>query len=326
VEPLNHLWEFADRYCQSCQLSYPELLEIERLMDDPWFSLAICSTKAFDCITEYVTQEIDSKFSANYPAWKQVIDLMHRNRIRQFVCLNPFGFVLGMAIAQHYGFSSEALDVTHNPIVAAFFATHEYPHYTMTKDAGFGQIIRFRITEKEYAQNGWQSKDFYSIDCFSDMITILSSLGDESYTHHDTLANLLDHVVVAIEGGLKGRQKHRIRFGARAISQTRVARQKAALLIPDMLLKETQMAGMKIREFMAVEDLISRPKTETFFFRHLPNTWPFPDITREYLWPAQDVFVEMFKYVLSGSSSIVIHPSGMSLPKRGDLLDQGYKI
>jgi hypothetical protein len=324
-EPLNHLWEFADRYCQSCQLSLLELNEIERLMDDSLFSLAICSAKTSSCIREFVTQEIDRMFSANYPAWKSIIDLTHRNRIRQFVCLNPFGYILGMAIAQHYGFSSEALDVTHDPLVAAFFATHEYPHYVRTNDSGIGKIIRFRITDKEYVEDGWHDKDFYSAGSYVDMLKILSSYEDQLDTHDTTIANLSDHVFTTLERGLEGRRHHRIHIGVCPISQTRVARQKSALLIPDILLKEAQMAGINIRQFIAIEDLSERSETVSFFFRHSPNIWPFPNITREYLWPTQDVFVDMFQNILSSSSPTFIHPNGMSLPKRIDLLDHGYE-
>ena len=324
LEPLNYLVEFADRYCPTCPLSLPELRQIDDLIDDPWFSLTICGATTFDCIRKSVSQEFDKKFSANYPAWKTVIDHTHRNRIRQFVCLNPFGFIFGMALAQHYGFSSEALDVTHDPLVAAFFATHEFPSYVVPKGHGTGQIFRFRLTEKEYAQAQWQEKDFYTADCFADLMMILPVFEDESYTYHDSISNLADHVFASLEGGVEGRRQHRIRIGAAEIGQTRVGRQKAAILFPDMLLKEEQIAGMKIQRFMAVEDLTTRPDTETFYFHHSKNDWPFMHVTREHLWPRHDIFVDMFEYVLSSTSTMVVHPSGMALPKRSDLIDRGY--
>ncbi|RNC67440.1 MAG: FRG domain-containing protein [Desulfuromonadales bacterium] len=325
LEPLNHFWEFADRYCPSVRLSHVELSTINKLIDDPHFSLAICGATNFDCFSQSISAELDKRFSANYSAWKTIIDFTHRDRIRQFICLNPFGFVLGMAIAQHYGFSSEAIDVTHDPLVAAFFATHEHPKYVGTKDTGIGQIIRFRLTARECAHVLWEDKDFYSAESFADLLTMLHRFEDDWYTHYDSFIDLIDHVFIALEAGIEGRKGHLFRIGTQPISKTRVARQKGALLFPDMLLKEAHMAGMNIQQLMAVEDIGSRSGTETFFFRHSADGWPFPNITREYLWPQDDVFVDMFEYTLSSSSPIVFHPSGMSLPKRRDLLDYGYE-
>ena len=52
----------------------------------------------------------------------------HRDEIRQKF-LNSFGYLLGSTFAQHYGFKSEMLDVSTNPEIAIFFATHHHPAY-----------------------------------------------------------------------------------------------------------------------------------------------------------------------------------------------------
>ena len=39
------------------------------------------------------------------------------------------GKSFGNVLAQQYGVNSECLDITSDPSVAAFFATHQYPHY-----------------------------------------------------------------------------------------------------------------------------------------------------------------------------------------------------
>ena len=40
-----------------------------------------------------------------------------------------FGKSFGNVLAQQYGVNSECLDITSDPSVAAFFATHQYPYY-----------------------------------------------------------------------------------------------------------------------------------------------------------------------------------------------------
>ncbi len=61
--------------------------------------------------------------------WKKLIDERHRAKVREDGFLQAFGYVFGMTVAQQYGFASEFLDFTSDLQVAAFFATHENPHY-----------------------------------------------------------------------------------------------------------------------------------------------------------------------------------------------------
>ena len=68
----------------------------------------------------------------------------------------------------------------------------------------------------------------------------------------------------------------------------------------------------------------TRPGTDVFYFRHTQVPRLQPGITREYLWPEQDVFVDMFETLLSAMYIDIYHPSGIALPKRLDLLDKGY--
>lgn len=63
--------------------------------------------------------------------------------------IGDFGVGLGNIIAQQYGVSSEALDVTDNISVAAYFATREYPSYTHISSSGVGVIYRFRNLESD---------------------------------------------------------------------------------------------------------------------------------------------------------------------------------
>jgi hypothetical protein len=86
--------------------------------------------------------------------WATVLDAMHRATIRQRGFLHPYGWVLGMTLAQQYGFSSELLDFTSDLRVAAFFATHDGPRYQFDGKklvgpgrAGIGVIFRLPSNE-----------------------------------------------------------------------------------------------------------------------------------------------------------------------------------
>lgn len=75
---------------------------------------------------------------------------------------------------------------------------------------------------------------------------------------------------------------------------------------------------------MAVEDLSSRDGFDAFYFRHSTEPALLPNLTRERLWPADDMFAQMFAMLLGPASPQVFHPTGMVLPRRRDLVDPGY--
>ncbi|MFZ4508987.1 MAG: FRG domain-containing protein [Fimbriimonas sp.] len=63
--------------------------------------------------------------------------------------INKFGIALGNLLAQQYGLSSECIDITLDPVVAAFFATRAYPSYQHFTGDKCGVIYRFRKSEFE---------------------------------------------------------------------------------------------------------------------------------------------------------------------------------
>lgn len=88
--------------------------------------------------------------------------------------IKDFGLGLGNIIAQQYGVSSEALDVTSDIDVAAYFATRKYPSYSHISDSGVGVIYRFRGLESDalkesfsllglnsHFESGMSSKGYY---------------------------------------------------------------------------------------------------------------------------------------------------------------------
>jgi hypothetical protein len=84
----------------------------------------------------------------------------HRTRAKDTLrvgLLTYFGRGLGNIISQQYGVSSDAYDVTSDPAIAAFFATHRYPTYERFVPSGdeddIGVIYRFSVknSQKDYA-------------------------------------------------------------------------------------------------------------------------------------------------------------------------------
>lgn len=61
--------------------------------------------------------------------------------------IRDFGFGIGNIISQQYGLSSECIDITTNPRIAAFFATKKYPSYKHYNDNKTGIIYRFQRME-----------------------------------------------------------------------------------------------------------------------------------------------------------------------------------
>jgi hypothetical protein len=73
--------------------------------------------------------------------------------------IGDFGVGLGNIIAQQYGVSSEALDVTDDIRVAAYFATRRYPEYNHISDAGVGVIYRFRDLKSDGLPRSYRLSD-----------------------------------------------------------------------------------------------------------------------------------------------------------------------
>ena len=116
---------------------------------------------------KWVQREHQSHVLARLDIWATLLDDIHRARIRQLGFLQPYGYMLGMTLAQQYGFSSELLDFTSNIQVAAFFATHDGPHYLfqgIPKELGsnVGVIYRLPSTEGTVSHERIDSHNYYT--------------------------------------------------------------------------------------------------------------------------------------------------------------------
>jgi tetratricopeptide (TPR) repeat protein len=79
--------------------------------------------------------------------WEELLRSDRRVQLKYSVfdqLIKDFGIGLGNIVAQQYGLTSEALDVSHEIDVAAYFATRKYPVYSHIEGPGAGVIYRFR--------------------------------------------------------------------------------------------------------------------------------------------------------------------------------------
>jgi hypothetical protein len=126
------------------------------LADNPDFARLVAIKGYQHAVSKWIRQDRRAEVLARLSLWANVLDAMHRATIRQRAFLQPYGWVLGMTLAQQYGFSSELLDFTSDIRIAAFFATHDGPRYQfdgkkLVGPAGAGVGVIFRLPSAEGA-------------------------------------------------------------------------------------------------------------------------------------------------------------------------------
>jgi len=71
-----------------------------------------------------VHPDLLKRFEHRLPLWERVTTAQHKGLLRLNGANQFFGFQVGQTLAQHYIESSEFLDATRSPTVAAFFANY----------------------------------------------------------------------------------------------------------------------------------------------------------------------------------------------------------
>lgn len=323
--PINYFHELISVFCPPANrlvLSMEADL-LTRLSNDQYLACALSNgPNAFEMV---LTDDELALFKPRFVYWKEVVDYEHRVQIRDMVFMRPFGYLLGQGLAQQYGFSSEMLDVTSNPRVAAFYAAHESPDYRAPVNEGIGVIYRFPRMQSTTPALDLGSYNFYSCPGVLDFAKLLARFT----TTEDTaqLRKEVEGFLVASFHEKQWRRWEAFRVSSAILSATRVMRQAAALLVPDAIYVEAEAQGSssrKIRTLMAIEDCAAREGTAPFYFQHGRDASRGTHITREYLWPnEEDAFFEMIGNALLTS---VVLDTGQILPSRIDLLDPGYQM
>jgi hypothetical protein len=325
LTPINFLHEaFALFYPPHVSSSIEEMALVERLSNDQYLARTLVA--GLDAFETMLTDLEAALFRGRFDYWKQVIDYDHRVRIRDMVFMRPFGYLLGQALAQQYGFSSEMLDVTSNPLVAAFFAIHEAPDFCTTVPDGTGVIYRFPRPASTSPQLDIGAYDFYSCPAVLDFDELLACFC-VTEALNELRSEVENFLITSFREKKEWRRWEAFRVSPMILAATRVARQSAALLVPDVICVEQETQAPlfgKVRSLMAIEDCATRDGTTLFFFRHGGDTSVCEHITREHLWPnEEDAFFEMIGNVLLTS---VVLDTGEILPNRIDLLDPGYRM
>lgn len=140
---------------------------VTALCDNPEFTSMIASSGLDAAVKKWIPPKQQSYVLSRLDVWATILDDLHRARIRHLAFVQPFGYMLGMTLAQQYGFSSELLDFTSNIEVAAFFATHDGPEYVfrgVPKGLGtnVGVLYRLPSTEGTVLHERIDSHNYYT--------------------------------------------------------------------------------------------------------------------------------------------------------------------
>jgi tetratricopeptide (TPR) repeat protein len=267
-------------------------------------------------------------------------------------CIQQLGRGVGNIVAQQYGFSSEAIDVTASPEIAAFFATRVYPHYeTAPPDTELGVIYRFTADvslhdadalEARLRAIGHREGDEREAVWFR-LYTKESDLTDEQKRDlqqvwdrygKETLELATCPVVVTysyVAKPLMAALKKAWGLRPRDLRDTRLSRQNGGFIRPRVfwrctvpqersLVYEPELGCTiyvpsiaKADELVAIEDILIKPGCDTFFFRHGSGTGS--ELTREYLWPGiadDDLYNQL-------TDMIHVHPTMSSYLEQKDI-------
>jgi hypothetical protein len=316
--PINFFQESPSLfYPEGAEVSLPELELLTQLSNDQYLARTLGEgPAAFEMMLTPLQAEV---FRHRFPWWKEVIDHDHRTQIRDMIFMRPFGYLLGQALAQQYGFSSEMLDLTTDIDVAAFFATHRSQAFTEARHDGVGVIYRFPVERRESPLD-LGAYDFYSCPPVLLLEELIAPFVTDEECDRETIEQFL---VESFERFQKWRRWDAFRISREALSRTRIARQGAAFLVPDAIYVESGKRPRTHRLLMAIEDCATRTGCEAFYFRHT-EAKRSPDLSREFLWPNEtDVLFEMIGNALLANVRL---DTGQILPSRIDLLDPGYRF
>jgi len=216
------------------------------------------------------------------------LEALKRSQIKLFIIQqirNALGYALGEAFAQQVGLRSEGLDVTRDAKVALFFACFEWTGRGYTLKRKFDQpsvVYRWIVQQQNWSFEDLNRYDFYScpnlvpvqdvLKCFSSHEPDVDSEGS------------IDDYRSAIRWGLEfdldeirgKRPYHLIRFRDADIANSRIERQHAGLLFPDVVpgtdflrrhsVTSSQVAK-EIGQGMFVEDLSQNATCEKFLLK-----------------------------------------------------------
>jgi hypothetical protein len=287
-------------------------------------------------IRSSVRPDLLRRFEHRLPLWQRIITAQHKGLLRLNGANQFFGFQVGQTLAQHYVESSEFLDATRSPTVAAFFA-----NYPATADSrqrhgaraavwdGIGIIYRFVAP---VANDPPSQFDYYSTPAYVDAVAIARKL---EITHLESHARWSPEEFVFFYKMTGGERDWRLlALTNGSISGSRIGRQEAAFVVPDEVHEETRdpNTGDQNVTYQAIEDLSCRSGVERFYFLRSQTDLGDATISEDYLWPSDEAgeraLVELFHAMVDAEDIVrkrvrvlgrVFEPE-MWYPARHDLI------
>jgi hypothetical protein len=253
-----------------------------------------------DALLKYFSEPEREIYHRYEDQWQVYIDSDHRRTLRNNGFIKPFGYLLGTTLAQQYGLSSEGLDATLDPDVAAFFATHlSERDYSQVETAGLGIIYRFPFVASDVRCRPLSEYNYY------DLPTTTLDLSDVLYRFERSEINPANvREIFKCYYGATYREQLRdfdlLMLSRGSVALSRIAHQRAVIIFPDELRKD--------------------PGPQFHHTGELPASIA---ISREELWPRDDPFLEIIVSIMTGYYPLRAFEDDV-MPHRLDLIDAGF--
>ena len=341
----------AQSFAEAIQRTFPldsdgganrELALLRAIQNDYQFAVQVASHGFEKTVQSSLRDEVVDQYASRLGIWKRHVDAYHRLVIRNDALLGSFGYLIGEAFAQQFGFSSEALDASTDLDVAAYFATHLAPAYIRVdteiaarQGLELGVIYRFPRLAGPPEGHEQDHRFYYHAPGTVVLDRLLQRFETPRCTSRDSLRSFREYQNVHASTG--ERQVDRLRLPVGAVAESRIGSQRAALIIPDELRAETSpplgasIFGTPTIEvgrqgspvLSAIEDLRHRDGVSCYYFRHTDDRLK-NELTASHLWPnTTDPLLRILVYLLTGGFQIC-HEQPFVAPPRVDLIDPGF--
>jgi len=229
---------------------------------------------------------------------KKLGNVLRESAVPSIGCL--IGEEIGSLLSQQYGFTSTAIDASTDPAVAMFFATHSSPFYNLMRNSeNLGVIYRWPKELAMVAQDlllQLEGANFESIiSSFKGFVEESDDLelSQDEHVHYvlemekNNRSEFIDkQSTVFVSNGAR-RCFKAFRFPSGAYNQSRMGRQRAALLWPHSEAIEVYTPGKTDIDYAAlIGDLMDTHHGEKFYFQHSNTPSVSESINKFILWPS----------------------------------------
>lgn len=243
----------------------------------------------------------DMSEAAYQTGFREFFNQAHRQRINDLGDLLREGAIPGLAtligddladlLCQQYGFTSLALDVTTDPSVALFFATHQAPFYrSVTETPHMGVVYRWPRERATVAQDHLlvlEDKTFHSlVTSFGDFVRESADLDVVTdMLVRATAATGRDKRLMEIVADGERRSLGSLRVPPGTFARSRMGQQHAALLWPNSEIVKPLMDRNEGDHAALVGNLLDTHQGECFQFTHVADARASYRLDKFVLWP-----------------------------------------